>query len=52
MHYYVPQKEDVSAEDFKKFYKQENILFEKEVAKEKLYQQSKVFDKHIRMNVI
>ncbi len=38
MHYYVPQKEDVSADDFKKFYKQENILFEKEVAKEKLYQ--------------
>ena len=38
MHYYVPQKEDVSAEDFKKFYKQQNILFEKEVAKEKIYQ--------------
>lgn len=38
LHYYVPQTEDVSANDFKKFYGQENILFEKKVAKEKLYQ--------------
>jgi mannan endo-1,4-beta-mannosidase len=37
-HYYVPKKNDTSSEDFKKFYQLEQTLFEKEVAKEKLYQ--------------
>ena len=37
-HYYVPKKNDTSSEDFKKFYSLEQTLFEKEVAKEKLYQ--------------
>lgn len=38
MHYYVPQKGDVSEDDFKKFYGLPQTLFEKEVAKEKVYQ--------------
>jgi hypothetical protein len=37
-HYYVPKKNDVSSEDFKKFYRLEKTLFEKDVAKENLYQ--------------
>jgi mannan endo-1,4-beta-mannosidase len=37
-HYYVPKKNDTSSEDFKKFYQLEKTLFEKEVAKERLYQ--------------
>lgn len=37
-HYYVPKKNDTSSEDFRKFYQLEETLFEKEVAKEKLYQ--------------
>jgi beta-mannanase len=36
-HYYVPEKGNVSSEDFKKFYSLDKTLFEKEVAKEKLY---------------
>jgi mannan endo-1,4-beta-mannosidase len=40
-HYYVPKKGDVSEQDFKKFYSLEKTLFEKEVAKEKLYQPNK-----------
>jgi hypothetical protein len=36
-HYYIPKKNDVSSQDFKKFYKLEKTLFEKDVAKEKLY---------------
>ena len=38
MHYYVPFKGDKSATDFLDFYKLDKTLFEKEVAKEKLYQ--------------
>lgn len=38
MHYYVPYKGQVSEEDFIKFYQLENTLFEKDVAKEKLYE--------------
>jgi hypothetical protein len=37
MHYYVPFKGDVSADDFKNFYNLDKTLFEKDVAKEKLY---------------
>jgi mannan endo-1,4-beta-mannosidase len=37
-HYYVPTKSDASAQDFKKFYELDRTLFEKEIAKEKLYQ--------------
>lgn len=37
-HYYVPRKEDAAAKDFKKLYDFSNSLFEKDVAKEKLYQ--------------
>lgn len=37
-HYYVPRKNDTSSEDFRKFYQLEKTLFEKEVAKENLYQ--------------
>ena len=37
-HYYVPKKNDTSSEDFKKFYQLDKTLFEKEVAKENLYQ--------------
>jgi mannan endo-1,4-beta-mannosidase len=38
MHYYVPFKGDKSETDFLKFYNLDNTLFEKDVAKEKLYQ--------------
>ena len=37
MHYYVPYKGQVSENDFIKFYNLEKTLFEKDVAKEKLY---------------
>jgi mannan endo-1,4-beta-mannosidase len=37
MHYYAPYKGHGSEADFIKFYQQENTLFEKNVAKEKLY---------------
>jgi mannan endo-1,4-beta-mannosidase len=37
MHYYVPFKGDISADDFIKFYNLENTFFLKEAAKEKLY---------------
>ena len=37
MHYYAPYKGHISEADFVKFYQQENTLFEKDVAKEKLY---------------
>lgn len=36
-HYYIPQKGDTSEKDFKKFYNLDKTLFEKDVAKEKLY---------------
>ncbi len=35
--YYLPYKGQVSEKDFIKFYKQPNILFQKEVIKEKMY---------------
>lgn len=38
MHYYAPYKDHGSAADFVKFYQQENTFFEKDVAKEKLYE--------------
>jgi Glycosyl hydrolase family 26 len=38
-HYYVPRKGDVSEADFKKFSKLPRTLFQKNVTKEKLYQQ-------------
>lgn len=38
MHYYAPYKDQVSALDFVKFYNQDNTLFERDVAKEKLYE--------------
>jgi hypothetical protein len=38
MHYYAPYKGQKSADDFIKFYKLDKTLFEKEAAKEKLYQ--------------
>ena len=37
-HYYVPTMGDVSSDDFIKFYKMERTLFEKDVAKERLYE--------------
>jgi len=37
MHYYAPYKGHASEADFVKFYQLDNTLFEKEVAKEKLY---------------
>ena len=37
MHYYAPYKGQVSAKDFVDFYHLDQILFEKEAAKEKLY---------------
>ncbi|TRX25196.1 beta-mannosidase [Flavobacterium franklandianum] len=37
MHYYAPYKGQVSEKDFVDFYKLDQILFEKEAAKEKLY---------------
>lgn len=39
MHYYAPYKGQLSADDFVKFYNQDNTFFEKDVNKEKLYQQ-------------
>ncbi|MGC4102820.1 glycoside hydrolase family 26 protein [Ferruginibacter sp.] len=39
MHYYVPYKGQVSEKDFVKFYNDDRTLFEKEAAKENLYQQ-------------
>ncbi|WP_369765452.1 glycoside hydrolase family 26 protein [Flavobacterium sp. WC2429] len=36
MHYYAPYKGQLSAKDFLEFYKLDNILFEKEAAKENL----------------
>lgn len=36
-HYYVPKKQDVSSEDFKKFYRLDKTLFQKEVTKENIY---------------
>jgi mannan endo-1,4-beta-mannosidase len=38
MHYYVPFKGQVSEKDFMKFYETEKTLFEKDAAKENLYQ--------------
>jgi mannan endo-1,4-beta-mannosidase len=38
MHYYAPYKGHGSADNFIKFYQQENTLFEKEVSREKLYE--------------
>ena len=38
-HYYIPKKGDVSEADFKKFFKLPKTLFQKNVTKEKLYQQ-------------
>jgi hypothetical protein len=38
MHYYAPYKGQISAHDFVEFYKMDRTLFEKEVAKEKMYQ--------------
>jgi hypothetical protein len=38
MHYYAPYKGQASADDFIRFYKLDRTLFEKDVAKEKLYQ--------------
>lgn len=37
MHYYVPYKGQLSAEDFIEYYKKENTLFQKDVTKFKLY---------------
>lgn len=37
MHYYAPYKGHGSSNDFMKFYELDNTLFEKDVAKEKLY---------------
>jgi len=37
MHYYAPYKGQVSAADFIKFYSLDNTLFERDAAKEKLY---------------
>jgi hypothetical protein len=37
-HYYVPRKDDIASKDFQKLYELDNSLFEKEAAKEKLYQ--------------
>ena len=37
MEFYVPYKEQLSANDFIKFYKLERTLFEKEAMKQKLY---------------
>jgi mannan endo-1,4-beta-mannosidase len=38
MHYYVPYKGQVSEKDFIKFYEADKTLFEKDAAKENLYQ--------------
>ena len=37
MHYYVPNKGQISEKDFIKFYEAEKTLFEKDAAKENLY---------------
>lgn len=37
MHYYAPYKDNVSVEDFKDFYNQENTLFQSDVTKFNLY---------------
>jgi mannan endo-1,4-beta-mannosidase len=37
MHYFAPYKGQVSADDFRKFYKMNRTLFEKDAKKEKLY---------------
>jgi len=39
MEFFVPYKEQLSADDFMKFYKLERTLFEKEAMQQKLYQQ-------------
>ncbi len=39
MHYYVPFKGDISAEDFKKFYLLDKVFFEKKIKKQHLYNQ-------------
>lgn len=39
MHYYAPYKGHASEADFIKFYQLDNTLFEKDIAKEKLYSQ-------------
>ncbi len=38
MHYYAPYKGHPSEADFKVFYNKENVLFEKDIEKEKMYQ--------------
>ncbi|WP_293302346.1 glycoside hydrolase family 26 protein [Pedobacter sp. UBA4863] len=38
MHYYAPYKGQVSANDFKKFYRNKQVLFEKTLSKKKIYQ--------------
>jgi hypothetical protein len=38
MHYYVPKKGDVSEQDFKTFYNLDKTLFQRDIAKENLYQ--------------
>lgn len=38
MHYYAPYKGQVSEKDFKKFYQNSNILFEKALGTKKIYQ--------------
>ena len=38
MHYYAPYKGQVSEKDFKKFYQNNNILFEKALGTKKIYQ--------------
>ena len=38
MHYYAPYKGHPSEADFKLFYNKENTLFEKDIAREKMYQ--------------
>lgn len=37
MHYYAPYKGQASADDFKKFYQNEKILFEKKLSSKKIY---------------
>lgn len=38
MHYYAPYKNDTSSNDFKKFYQNKNMLFEKKLGTKKIYQ--------------
>lgn len=40
-HYYAPYKGQLSATDFKDFYKETGTMFKNEIAKEKVYQQKK-----------